>query len=217
MATKAFTDKVRGWMQDQLTFRQHVIKTALINRWLEMTGELGSTLPAYQAAMDFRTTFSSLIFVLKGNPKLAHMVEYGMPPFDMRETLLKSTTRSIRVAKAGHLYLYVPFRITTRRIRELGGSVVERAARALAPYPTKGARLPEGLAAKLDPYHATDPLASLVRHAPKGNQRGSTYMTWRTISQRGKPWIHKGIKARHFLRRLAEEAPDIAREAGKGL
>lgn len=217
MATKQFTDKVRRWAKDQLSIRHHVIKQALIERWLEMTGDLRSSLSAYQEAMDFRATWTSLIFVLKGHPKLAQMVEFGATPFDLRETLLKSTTRSVRVAKAGHLYLYVPFRLTTRRIRALGGSVAERAARALAPYPTKGARLPEGMSEKLDPYHATDPLASLVRHAPQAGQRGSTYMTWRTISQRGKPWIHKGIKGRHFMRKLAEEAPDIARKAGKGL
>lgn len=210
MADKAFFAKLKGWMQDMLSVRQHLIKRALIQRWLELTGELRSSLPAYQAAMDFRTTFTSLTFVLKSEPKLAQMVEYGVTPFDMRDTLLRTTTKSIRRSKKGHLYLYVPFRITTRKIREYGGSAAEKAARALGPYPTSRNRLPEGMAPKLDPYHATDPLAGLVRIPNATPGGGSMYMTWRTISQNGKPWIHKGIKARHFMRQVSEEAQDIA-------
>jgi|GEM_PF-6727861 len=215
MATKAFFDKIKRWHTTVLSDRRLAIKVALFERWLELSGSLRSTLPAYQEAMNVREEDGgkTLVFALSAEPRMAQLVEFGVLPYDMRETLLKMSTRSIRVSKKGHLFLYVPFGNTTRFIRKQGGSVAERAARNLGAYkPGGGAdRLPAGMSEKLAPWHSHDPLASLVRHAPTGNQRGSTYMTWRTISQNGRPWTNRGIQARNFMRQVLEyEADDIA-------
>lgn len=212
MATSEFFAKIKRWHETTLTHRRLAIKVALFERWLELSGTLRSTLPEYQEAMDVREEDGgrTLVFALAATPKMAHLVEFGQLAYDMRETLLKMSTRSIRVSKKGHLYLYVPLRQTTRKIRQYGGSVTERAARNLSAYRKGGGggRLPEGMASKLAPWHSHDPLAGLVRHAPQDSQRGSTYMTWRTISQAGRPWIHRGIQARHFMRQVIEYESD---------
>lgn len=219
MATREFFAKVRGWAFSNLGSRQAAIKAALVGRWLELTGSLNSTLLDYQAAMDVREEDggSTLVFALAAKPSMAQNVEFGMVPYNLQDTLLRMTTRNIRVSKKGHLYLFVPFGHTTREIRERGGSVGERMARALTPYPSgKTGSLPAGVAEK-DPYHATDILAGLVRHAPRPGQYGSRYMTWRTISQNGRPWFHRGIQSRNFMRQVLQyEADSIIARVSEG-
>lgn len=207
MATKEFFKKLRGWVTSDVQGFRAQLEGALLERWLELTEDLGSSLGAYQSAMDAQSDGHTLTLILHGEPKLAKLVEFGQAPYDMRDTLLKPTTRSIRHAKDGHLYLYVPLRKSTRTIIDLAGSPVYRMAKALAAYP-RGDSLPAGLADKLQPFHATDPLAGLVRIPEAGG--GSMYMTWRTISQAGRPWYHRGITARNFMTQVAAEAPMIA-------
>jgi hypothetical protein len=213
MATKEFFAKIRRWQASEFDARRRAIKAALIDRWLELTGELRSTLPAYQDAMDVREDVhdDSIVFVLRNQPVIAPMVEHGTAPFDMRTTIPRSPRA--RIARAGHKFVFVPFGRTTRQIRKWGGSVAERMAKSLKPYQGPGSeRLPPGLAEKLDPYHAADPLAAVVRKARAAPERGSSYMTWRTISEKGKPWIHPGIRSRHYMNRvLREEAEEIIR------
>lgn len=210
MATKEFMAKVIAWTSaDAQDFLQRA-KAALVDRWLELAGGLGGSLAAYQAAMDVRDEGRVLRLVLRDSPKLANLVEFGCAPFDMRQTLLRLTTRSIRRAKDGHLYLFVPLRKSTRTIVDLAGSRAYAMAKALKAYPGSGSgRLPAGLTPKLQPYHATDPLDSLVRTEPDGPGGGSVYMTWRTISQIGRPWLHRGIVGRNFMQQVANEAPSI--------
>lgn len=205
---KRFAGQVKAWTATESgTLIQHA-KAAIIDRWLDLTGSLRSTLADYQAAMDVRDDGRTLTLVLADQPPMAQLVEFGMLPVDLRQTLLKSSTRNIRRAKDGHLYLFVPLRRTTRAIIDMGGSRAYRAARALEAYKGAGSgRMDEGWADKLDPYHSSDPLAGMVRIPSEGG--GSTYMTWRTISEQGKPWIHRGIQARHFMRQVTQEAADI--------
>lgn len=133
-------------------------------------------------------------------------------PFDLRDTLLKPTTRSIRQGKRG-LYLFVPFHMTVAAIKAAGGNAAVKQARGLPATTSQngrtfwGGRLPPGLAPKQRPHHATDPLAGLVRKeapysAASGGGGQSTYHKWRTISQNGKPWIHPGIQAKHLADRV---------------
>lgn len=208
MASKEFMAKVRAWTSTESgTLLQHA-KAAVVNRWLELTETLGSTLADYQAAMDVRDDGRILTLALSGEPVMAQLVEFGMLPVDLRQTLLKPSTKSIRRAKDGHLYLFVPLRKTTRTIVDLAGNRAYRMAKEMAAYEGAGSdRFPSGMADKLDPYHATDPLDGMVRIANPGG--GSTYMTWRTISQNGKPWIHRGIQARHFMRQTLADAPGL--------
>lgn len=213
MATKEFFAKLRQWADTAMSVKQAAVKAALIERWLELTESLNTTLPDYQAAMRvYEKSDGTLVFAMADAPVMGKLVEFGQEPYDMRQTLLKATTSSIRVAKDGHLYLHVPLRKTTRQIKQLGGNQAYDAAKNLSAYAGAGSdRLAQGWADKLDPYHAVDPLAGLVRLPPAEGQRGSTYMTWRTISQQGKPWINRGIQARHFMRQVLQyEAADIA-------
>jgi hypothetical protein len=217
MATKEFFAKIKRWGESTLEVRRRAVKAALIDRWLDLTGSLRSTLPAYQAAMDVREEGDALVFVVGDNPRIAKMVELGATPWDLRDTVLRGP--NVRVSRKGTKFVAVPFGRTSRQIRAWGGSAVERMARNLKPYPGPGAeRLPPGLAEKLDPYHVTDPLDAVVRKARIPPGRGPAYMTWRTISENSRPWIHPGIKSRNFMRQVLEyEAEDIARKALEAL
>lgn len=162
-----------------------------------------------------------------------NMFEQGMGPggvgtegpYDLRTTLLKATTRSIRFGKRG-MYLNVPFDVSAAQIKALGGNAALKQARALAPTlsPSQGGRtqwggrLPPGLAPKMRPDHHSDPLAGIVRReaaystaAAAGSQ--STYRKWRAISEGGKPWIHPGIRAAHIATRVMAQMGDIIRDA----
>lgn len=169
--------------------------------------------------------------------KLVRSIEYGfgpggvgtVGPYDMRTTLLKSA--KARVGMNGK-YLNVPMRRTKVQITSFGGTAAYRAAlqlnasvRVSKNRTLWGGRLsnPSGFAHKIHktarhvagigrvPAHATDPLASMYRFK-KAGQRGSRYGVFRTISQGGKPWVHPGIKARRFMRKVAKMLPTI----GKG-
>lgn len=211
MASKEFFRKLNGWFNSEISAAMNVGRAAILERWLELTEQLGSSLSAYQSAMDVRMSGRELVLVLKDKPALAKLVEFGMAPHDMRDTLLRENTRSIRVSKSGHLYLFVPLRKTSRTIVDLGGSSVYRAAQKLKEREA----LPAGLADKLQPFHATDPLAGLVRIPNSSDSGGSTYMTWRTISQAGRPWMHRGIQARNLMQQVAREAPMLVANALK--
>ena len=59
--------------------------------------------------------------------------------------------------------------------------------------------------------HATDPLAGLVRQLTvySGANAQSTYRTWRTASEGGKPWVSRGVTARRIADRVLAAMPDI--------
>ncbi len=53
-----------------------------------------------------------------------------------------------------------------------------------------GGKLPAGLAPKLKPEHKTDPYAGMVRmDSSTGGAKSSTYLTFRTMSEKSKGWI----------------------------
>lgn len=105
------------------------------------------------------------------------------------------------------------------------GKRVYKEAKALAPTTSQfdaeghrikgqtswGGRLPAGLAPKIQPEHATDPFAGMVRERAtyeKGTQ--SQYYTFRRISTRGRPWMHPGLTARNFVVRVRDFVVKIA-------
>lgn len=199
MATKGFFRAAIGWTPQDVNDRVSAAQSRLVNRWLQLTGTLRSSLTSYQAAMNVTLEPRSILLEVGAFPALARMVERGASPWVLQNTVLNANSK---VSKAGHRYANVPFRHTTRELRAYANKIYEK-ARAL----TSKQRLPAGLVAKLDPYHVTDPLAALKRvQAPGG---GNQYMTWRTISEAGRPWVHGGIKGRHFTRQVAEEAQAI--------
>lgn len=218
------------------------VTAALYSRWRGMAQELPKRFrEPYIRAMQINRHGDHVEFSLQPQPgeeTLVRSAEYGFGPggvgtsgpYDMRMTLLRPSTKSVRRNKSGQLYLSVPIRVTTRRMRSYpGGNEAYRQARQLsATLKTDqgtmwGGALPRGLTPKIRPEgrqvpgigyvppHATDPTAGLRRfHGPKGN----TYGVFRTISQAGKPWVHPGVKARRFIRRLAAQVQAVIKEVG---
>lgn len=169
---------------------------------------------------------------------LARMVEFGMGPggigtqgpYDVRKVLLRGSTRSIRFGRTGP-YVNVPFRQTSKRIKNLEGSAAVRAARGLAATVSRGGALvyggrytpgsnaPQGRI-RSNPNtglrHRAHLLANMVRlessysKGPSGKaRRQSTYMTWRRASYTGNPWTSKGIRARHLAEKLRARVPEL--------
>jgi hypothetical protein len=220
--------------------RSKRIAAALWSRWRGMARTLPSRYrQAYMSAMQMKVQGSHVEFSLAGD-KLARSVEYGFGPggvgtqgpYDMRKTLLRSGGRSVRVSRRGDRYLRVPIGMSTRRMRSMpGGSRAYQAARQLEVTSRGpggkllGGRLPKGMTPKLRPQgrrvpgigyvppHRTDPTHGLRRYS-QGVSGGSTYGTFRTISQGGKPWVHPGIKARRFIRKMSRQVKHVVREVG---
>jgi len=160
---------------------------------------------------------------------------YG--PYDVRRFLLRGSTQNVRRTRGGKLYLHVPFRRMTAQIKALGGAQAMQAAQQLtatltAPNTTTawGSRLPAGMAPNLRPAptvlypgspwetvqhaHATDPLAGMVRmQKTYAKATQSFYMTWRTASEEGKPWVSKGVMPRWLQSLVMIHAPQYLQVA----
>lgn len=141
-------------------------------------------------------------------------------PFDLRATLLQSTTRSIRQGKRG-LYLHVPFDRTSAFVNAQGGNEAEYKFKTQKATISRGGKtewgdkLPPGLAPLAKPHHATDLLAGTYRNegvyskASTPGPASSTGRAFRTISQGGKPWIHPGIRAAHIADQVMRDLGTI--------
>lgn len=188
-------------------------------------GRSAATVSKYIAGLQPSATSNAGVELVGTFP---NMFEQGLGPggvgtegaFDLRTTLLKATTRSIKHGKKG-MYLNVPFDMSEGAITAAGGKDAMKQARKLSPtwsFPNGrtqwGGRLPPGLAEKAKPHHATDPLAGIVRRevaysdaAAPGSQSG--YRKWRTISEGGKPWIHPGFMAARIASRVMAKLDQI--------
>lgn len=78
------------------------------------TRGLRSTRDAYLAGLQLpkmEQTLSRVTVIIELGGALSNMVEAGVDPFDLRDTLLRPGSRKLRgPTKAGHYYRYVPFR-----------------------------------------------------------------------------------------------------------
>lgn len=102
------------------------------------------------------------------------------------------------------------------------GQRVYAAAKKLAPSKSTpygrtmyGGRLPEGLAPKLRPHHATDIYAGMIREQ-KTYERAtqSQYMTFRTISTRNtNGWLRPATPGRMYSEQVREFAARLATKA----
>lgn len=63
--------------------------------------------------------------------------------------------------------------------------------------------------------HATDLHAGMVRMKKEYSEgSGSTFRTFRTVSENGKPWISRGVKAANIAPKVVRDLPNILRTAG---
>lgn len=147
--------------------------------------------------------------------KLAEEIDHGRPPRDLKKYL--TTSNKARTSASGSRYLVIPFRHNTPGNRVWGPAMPKQVylqARKLdqATVPAipgrHVARLPAGLAPKLQPHHATDPFAGMVRmNANSPKARSSTYLTFRTMSEHSPGWV---IPAKAGLE-LARKVEDSVR------
>lgn len=166
-------------------------------------------------------------------------------PYDVRKFLLRPNTSNIKTAKAGHLYLHVPFDhsfkgLPPRVKKGLAANALEGALRGFMPSTSApgqgtqfGSRLPAGLSRRkrardvrlrdqfgrftkfVQRAHATDLHAGMVKMSKKyAEATGSTHRTFRTTSQKGKPWISRGVKAEKIAVQVAKDLPNVLRKAG---
>lgn len=78
-----------------------------------------------------------------------------------------------------------------------------------------GGRLPEGMAPKLKPHHATDIFAGMIREEKTYVEATqSQYMTFRTISTGSPGWIRPATTGRHYAKKVGDY---VARMAPKAL
>lgn len=223
--------------QDALS-RSQALADMVLAQWSSYARqELDKTKQAYLNSLQVRNvTPSGFICGLPASPStsiLAHIVEQGMGAggvgtsgaYDLRVYLLRASTRNIRVAKDGSLYLNVPFDHSKKSITQMGGQRAYRRAARLKPTITTpqgtswGGRYKAGTIPKLAAHHATDPLAGMVRLASTYSMRGnkavaqtSGYRTWRRLSAKGKPWISKGVAARRYIDRVATQLPRLIQQ-----
>ncbi|GMV42850.1 MAG: hypothetical protein AMXMBFR64_45660 [Myxococcales bacterium] len=166
-----------------------------------------------------------------------NMAEQGMGaggvgtegPYDIRRFVLKAGTKSLKQGKKG-LYLNVPFGYSLADVRALGGAETAKAAKALAPsgsrididavrrfirahgrsdyFARSGARVAWG--GRLG-VGAPARLVGLIRYEKTYARatQNSPFMTWRRMSEGGKPWMHPGLKGHHLARRVLARVPQI--------
>lgn len=78
-----------------------------------------------------------------------------------------------------------------------------------------GGRLPEGMAPKLKPHHATDIFAGMIRERKTYVRATQTqYTTFRTISTGSPGWIRPATTGRHYAKKVSDY---VARMAPKAL
>ena len=242
MATQRNIDlyKILGIDDKARKKRTKRIGAALWSRWAGMVRGLPTRYrKAYRGAMRLSVKGSQVTLALDAD-KLVRSVEYGFGPggvgtsgpYDMRKTLL--TSPAAKMGRSGK-YLAVPMNMPTRKMRGgQGGERAYRMARQLTASVMStgggkntrwGGGLPRGLTSKLrstgrtvpgigfQPAHATDPTHGTRRFVPRAGG-GAKYGSFRTISQRGKPWVHPGIKAHRFIRKVARMVPAVVKEVG---
>jgi hypothetical protein len=231
-----------GLSQDTALLRVQTLAELTLAEWSSHARRgLSKTRQAYMNSLQIRNvTPKGFICGLPASPStsiLAHIVEQGMGPsgigssgpYDVRMFLLRASTRNIRTSKSGALYLNVPFDHTKESITKMGGARAYRRASRLKPTITTpqgtswGGRFPKNTVAKLQPHHASDPLAGMVRlvsgysmrkgkNGPQMVAQTSGYRTWRRASMNGKPWVSKGVTARRYIDKVAQRLPALIQQ-----
>jgi hypothetical protein len=182
-------------------------------RWAALVDKrLRSTRQTYKEGMRIDVGQGRITLRLVGS--LANKLEWGADPYDLREVLLQREGAPWpKRSRAGHLYRPIFLQKTASQIQAAGGwAAYRKLAIRLEPSvrrssgTTWGRKLGPGLAPRLKPHHASDPLAGLYR-MKRGPGGRAYYGTFRTISWGAKPWMHPGFKAQHLMLEAAKLIP----------
>ena len=228
-----------GFTSDEARRRSQTLAGEVLAEWSSIARQqLRTTRPAYLSSLQVRDVSEhGFVVGLPAGPStavLAHMIEQGMGPagigssgpYDVRQFLLRSGTRNLRLDKRGRPYVNVPFTRTKDQVRDLGGdSLAARAQRLKATVDTAqgtawGGRLPAGLVPLARPHHVADLAAGMVRLASTysagqgGRARTQTtgYRTWRRASfanRRPMAWVSKGIVAHRYADQVLQRLPAL--------
>jgi hypothetical protein len=209
--------------------------------WVAESRVLVSSQSAYRAGIQPEVVEqqggkANAYIVLSGT--LPNMVEQGCPPFDLRETVLKSP--KAHTSKAGYRYMAIPFRhmlpgATGRNAPAIGSAYAgskynmgNLVAMGLAKAVTDLAKKLRGKkrigeadgGPLLRDRHVTGIYTGMQRQTKQYEKATQAkYGTFRMISTNpasmrsdagGMNWMHPGIKARHLADRVQERIPDLA-------
>lgn len=169
--------------------------------------------------------------------KHAAEIETGRPARDLKKML--DTSMKVRISAKGARYLYIPMRHNTPGNDALANPMpqsVYDAAKNLSPssivgqsarlsgtgaYDVKtkqaylvpkheyqwGGRLPAGMAPKLKPEHKTDIYAGMTKF--KNAAGGSSYLTFRTMSENSPGWIIPAKPGLFIVRNILDEVQPL--------
>lgn len=166
-------------------------------------------------------------FVVSTDYDKAIQIENGRPARDLKQML--QTSRKVRTSQTGSKYLIIPMRQNTPGNNALARAmpaVIHEKARFLSPSAVVGmgtrisgsgatvpqaaykwgGRLPAGLAPRLNPGHATDIHAGMVKMREGKGNRAAGYLTFRVMSegQTGK-WLVPAKPGLHIAEGVAEQ------------
>lgn len=195
---------------------------------------------AYSGSITMKMTgpFSALV---SSDYKYAEEIETGRPPRDLKKML--NTSLKVRVSAKGNRYLIIPFQHSTpgndalapampadvyamakdmaptsitgqtTRLSGTGAFGIQSRQRLTVPQNiyNYGGRLPAGLAPKLKPNHKTDPYAGMHRFATSTG--GSSYLTWRVMSDKSSGWIIPAQPGLYLAKKVADDMSPLAEEA----
>jgi hypothetical protein len=181
---------------------------------------------AYMASIQSQVT-SDFSAVVWSDYKYAEEIETGRPARDLKKML--QTSDKVRQGKNGR-YLVIPIQrntsgntalarampkpvssmaskyLTTSRVTGAGTRISATGATVAQKKYAWGTSLPAGLAPKLNPSHATDPYAGMVRmDNSTGKQKSSKYLTFRIMSERSTGWIIPAQPGRYIAKKVADE------------
>lgn len=218
-----------------------VLAGAVRTEWIGETRSLASSQRAYRNGIlpEFvgqRNGRPFAFIMLAGT--FPNMVEQGVGPYDLRETVLRSP--KAHTSRAGHKYLAIPFRhmlpgATGKNAPEVGSAYA-------GSHPVMGNLIAMGLGQKiadiarnlkgkarikdanagplLRDRHVSPIYAGMGRTSKQYKKTTqSKYSTFRMISTNpdtfradagGMNWMHPGIKARHLADRVQERIPGLA-------
>lgn len=176
--------------------------------------------------------------VIKSDYRYVQDIETGRPPYDLKKML--DTSLKVRVSKAGNRYLIIPFRHNTPGNTAIAGAMPRKVyteakelkasqitghgtrvsgtgafdIKTKAPATVRarkylwGGRVGAGAAPKLHPEHKTDPYAGMVRF--KESTGGSTYLTFRVMSEKSTGWIIGARPGLFLAQHVAESLQRMA-------
>lgn len=203
---------------------------------------IGGRSGAYAQSIQLRQ-LAPLRWQMFSDAPYAAAIEYGTPATDLKRALLRSA-KVRRVAgrgpHRGQRYLIIPFRHGTPGTVTFGSNVMTNdqhaLARELAPSRAIGAtrrpsgnfpgqtvhqavyqwgeRLPEGLAPKRHPRHATDPLAGMVKfQSARGGNKDTQYLTFRVMGEWSPGWLRPAQPGKFPARTALNDFRDLTEQA----